>query len=163
MVKVALTQNDVQQAGETRPPKRRRRPLLRLTFLALLALAVAPSALTYSGRAHSLLARIRPQLAEAISFQTLQLHWWAPVEIRSLQILDLDDSEGQTSTTTNQTSALLQVRVVRSAQPLWRLVLDRGRNGRLTVVDPVVNLSSRDGRTNLQVTFQTQLIRLSSM
>ena len=157
MVKVALTQNDVQQAGETRPPKRRRRPLLRLTFLALLALAAAPSALTYSGKAHSLLAHFRPQLAEAISFQTLQLHWWAPVEIRSLQVLDLDESEGRTITTADQTSALLQVRVVTSAQPLWRLALDRGRNARLTVVDPVVNLSSRDGRTNLQVTFDKLL------
>jgi len=157
MVKVALTQENVEEAGQTKPPKRRRRPLFRLTLLALLAVAVAPSALTFSGQAHALLARFRPQLAEAISFHAIQLHWWAPVRIRSLQVLDLSAAKDQAKTAEQQLAPLLQVRVIASEQPLWRLVLDRGQNVQITLVDPVVHLSSQNDSTNLQVTLDKLL------
>ena len=153
MVKVALAQEAGEEPQQQRP-RRRRRPLLRLTMLLLLVIAAAPSALTYSGQAQTLLSRWKPELGAAISFQSLQLHWWAPIEIRSLKVLDLSTAEGDATTDRVSEPVLFQADVVATAQPLWKLVLERGREVRIRLSAPVAHLATRGETTNVQQTLE---------
>jgi hypothetical protein len=153
MVKVALAQEAGEEPQEPRP-RRRRRPLLRLTMLLLVVIAAAPSALTYSGQAQTLLSRWKPELGAAISFQSLQLHWWAPVEVRSLKVLDLSTADGEATTERVSEAILFQADVVATSQPLWKLVLERAREVRIRLTAPVAYLATRGETTNVQQTLE---------
>ncbi|MFM7056191.1 MAG: hypothetical protein ACKO2P_04635 [Planctomycetota bacterium] len=181
MVKVAIHQPDETETGSdavstavripqpilrTEPspaPPRRRRPLLKLLCLSILLVVAAPSAITLTGTARLLLDLAIPDVATAIQFEAVQLHWWSPVAISGLQLKDLSETAATTATTSDKsrnTAAqppLAEIRRVATRQPLWQLLLNGGRGTELDVIEPRVRLITARGGTNLQET----LTRLS--
>ena len=99
MVKVALAQTDGPETPKSpaqAPAKKKRRWGLKLFVLTLLLIAGAPSLLTVSGQAGSLLSRIHPELGKTVRFRNLKLHWWAPVELSEGMIPVADETLADT-------------------------------------------------------------------
>jgi hypothetical protein len=151
MVKVAI---DTTEAGESKPAKvpvrRKSRWLLKLTFLMTILVVAAPSLMTLSGQAPAVLKKVHPKLASAVSFRTLALHWWAPVELTQLKVRDLS----QTTETSEQahTPLLCEVEHVITVEPLWRIVLNAGRGTGIIVKSPRLNLIADERGTNIDRT-----------
>jgi hypothetical protein len=175
MVKVAIHQPDEFEApppvaevvaGNSRPTApaeypparpRRRYGLLKLLVLTILLAVAAPSLITVTGTAGLLLGLVAPKYAAAIQFEAVQLHWWSPAAISRLQLRDL--SEISTSAGSMEAGETIGTRpvlaeVLRAAtkQPLWQLLLNRGRGVEIEVFEPRLRLIATSERTNIEDT-----------
>jgi hypothetical protein len=158
MVKVAL---DETGSGTPEPktarkpvPRRKSRWLLKLTLFGGLLVGAAPSLISVSGVAPKILQKVNPRLAEAASFGQLKLHWWAPVEIRNVKLLDLSPAQANTEDPTAQIEkpVLCTVEQVTTSEPLWRIALNMGRGTGVTLKSPRLLLMTDDSGTNIERT-----------
>jgi hypothetical protein len=172
MVKVAIHQPDETEsvatvvAGKSHPGNpadappaklRRRCFLLKLVLLTVSLVVAAPSLITLTGTAGLLLGLIAPNYAAAIEFDAVQLHWWSPAAISRLQLRDLSElsqSSGATEAGDAGISRPILAEVLRAAtkQPLWQLLLNRGRGVQVEVLEPRLRLIAASESTNLQQT-----------
>ncbi len=148
----------------TGPVTSRRRWSFRLLLLAFAVLALLPTALSIFGAVPELLKRVSPQLADALQFRTISLHWWAPVEVTDLQLRDLSPPDGADaepapgrSTTAADVPALegtplLRVSRIRTREPLWKIVANLGAGTSLELQQPQILLVADESGTNLQRT-----------
>ncbi len=154
MVKVALAQTDGPETPKSpaqAPVKKKRRWGLKLFVLTLLLIAGAPSLLTVSGQAGSLLSRIHPELGKTVRFRNLKLHWWAPVEVSEVQVIDRSTMAPEAEDKTSQ-PVLADASTVVTKEPLWQIVMNAGRGTGLTVKEPRVRFIVRDGVSNVDET-----------
>lgn len=136
------------KSKENETPKPNRR-WVRLLFLFGVAVLAAPSLLSVSGKHSAVLKFVNPRLADAIEYQTISSHWWSPLEIRNLEVRDLSVEQSDDSAAAVY---LAKIRSVKSVQPLWKLALSRGNNAEFVIDQPVVNLSVKEGQTNVEET-----------
>lgn len=166
MVKVALDETGA-GGSENKParkvaPRRKSRWFLKLTVLGGLALVAAPSLLTVSGVTPTIIQKLHPKLASATSFQQLKLHWWAPVEVSNVQMLDLSpmavlDEPGAAI----ERPVLCSIEKVTTSEPLWRIALNLGRGTGVALKSPRLFLVADDNGTNVDRTV-TELFGTSS-
>lgn len=154
MVKVAIdtTGNEESAGSKPRPvlARRKSRWLLKFTMLMVLLIIAAPSLISFSGQAPVLLKKIHPKLAGAVSFKSVSLHWWAPVELQQLKVRDLSE----TGELANSGTALLLCKVERvtTVEPLWRIALNAGRGTGIVVKSPRLSLVADERGTNIDRT-----------
>lgn len=154
MVKVALAQTDGAEspkAPKTAPLKKKRRWGLKLFVLSLILLAGAPSLVSFSGQAGALLSTIHPELGKTVHFRKLNLHWWAPVELTGVQVIDRS-TMAPAGEDKNSQPVLADAATVFTKEPLWRIVLNGGRGTGLVVKEPRVRFIVCDGVSNLDET-----------
>ena len=109
-----------------------------------LILAVLPSVVTISGMQRTLLGLLRPQLADAVSFDSATLHWWAPIEIQGLKVADLSVEESDRT--------LLTAERLASRQTLLGVLWSQGKGCHFQVRQPVVDVIASGAGTNVQST-----------
>ena len=150
MVRVPLEeQSETERVVESAPRKRRsllRFPIRMLMLVTLLVL-LAPSLITWTGVAPTVLRQLAPQLADAVQFQSLTLHWWTPVEIRQLEVADLSGS-----VTEPREGRLLTVPRISTTQPLWQIAQMLGQGAEILIEDPELRLESSAEGSNLLTT-----------
>ncbi|MFO0976871.1 MAG: hypothetical protein U0996_10760 [Planctomycetaceae bacterium] len=154
MVKVALAQTDgadSPKAPKATLQKKKRRWGLKLFVLSVMLLAGAPSLLSISGQAGSVLSKIHPELGKTVRFRKLNLHWWAPVELSGVQVVDRSTMAPVAEDKTSQ-PVLADAATVITKEPLWQIVLNGGRGTGLVVREPRVRFIVRDGVSNLDET-----------
>ena len=137
---VAAQESDITEASSTTP---RRRWLRRLVVL-LLILAALPSLVTVSGTQRTLLGLVSPRLADAVSFDSAMLHWWAPIEISGLQVADLSVEESDRT--------LLTAERLVSRQTLLSVLWLQGEDCHFAIEKPVVDVIASETTTNVQAT-----------
>ena len=137
---VAAQKSDITEASSTSP---RRRWLRRLVVL-LLILAALPSLVTVSGTQRTLLGLVSPRLADAVSFDSAMLHWWAPIEISRLQVADLSVEESDRT--------LLTAERLVSRQTLLSVLWLQGEDCHFAIEKPVVDVIASETTTNVQAT-----------
>ncbi len=150
MVRVPLEeQSETERVVESAPRKRRSllRFPIRMLMLVTLFVLLAPSLITWTGVAPTVLRQLAPQLADAVQFQSLTLHWWTPVEIRQLEVADLSGS-----VTEPREGRLLTVPRISTAQPLWQIAQMLGRGAEILIEDPELRLESSAEGSNLLTT-----------
>ena len=153
MVKVAI--ESIGPADE--PPRRKSKPakksrwFLKLSTLLTLAIVAAPSVVSLTGSMPTVIRKINPKLADAVSFGSLKMHWWAPVEITSLRILDLSQPL-QPGALKSSAAILCEVEHITTVEPLWRIALNTGRGTGIVVKSPRLTLIADERGTNLERT-----------
>lgn len=158
MVKVALDEtgssNPEPKAARKPVPRRKSRWLLKLTLFGGIAIAAAPSLVTISGVAPQILKKIHPALAKATSFNQLNLHWWAPVELRDVKVLDLSRTQTDPSDPMAglEKPVLCTVEKVSTSEPLWRIAMNMGRGTGFTLKSPRMLLIADESGTNIDRT-----------
>lgn len=160
MVKVAIPDQAVKTPGKKPAPVRSSRWLMKLSGMVLVTIAAAPSVLTVTNSVPSVLRKMNPALADAMSFGSVKLHWWAPVEVTNLKVLDVSQSI-EPGTPTAKKPILAEVQQVRSVEPLWRIALNAGRGTGIIIKSPHLNLITDDQGSNLERTV-TQLFGAST-
>lgn len=134
----------------TAPPGRKpRRWKLRLGLFLLGLLAAAPTVLSLTGQTSALLAKLHPELGQALRFQHADLHWWLPIELREAQLRDLSGTESDDDA---EALPLLSVRRIRTIEPLWRVLWQRGQDITLELESPVLRLRADASGSNLEDT-----------
>jgi len=125
--------------------------LLKLSLLLTTAVAAAPSVLSLSGSLPALIKKANPKLGDAVSFSSVKMHWWAPVEITGLKVQDLSQplEPGAAKSTTPM---LCEVERVTTIEPLWRIALNAGRGTGVVVKSPRLILIAGEKGTNLDRT-----------
>jgi hypothetical protein len=146
---------DVPASVDVRPRGRNWTALKLFVLLVLLAVFL-PSLITVTGTAGLFLGLIAPRLSAALRFDAVQLHWWSPVAVSNLRMLDLSAGgviagAGNLSDTR---PVLFEVRRVASREPLWLLALNAGRGMRLDVVNPRGRLIASNSGTNFEETMK---------
>ena len=150
MVKVAIESTGEQSGKKTRPAKKSRW-MLKLFALLVPAFVAAPSVLSLTSSVPTVMKSVNPKLAKAVSFGSVKLHWWAPVEISSLRVLDLS-LPSETGTPGSKAPVLCEVERITTVEPLWRIVLNAGRGTGLVVKSPRLTLIADEQGTNLDRT-----------
>ncbi|MFN9718527.1 MAG: hypothetical protein ACK58L_07530, partial [Planctomycetota bacterium] len=158
MVKVALDETESGSSGkkpERQPATRRSsRWLMKLTFLGCLVVVFAPSLVTVSGMASAIVQKLHPELASAISFQRLKLHWWAPVEVSHVEVFDLSPEVALDEPGAGiERPVLCSIAKVSTSEPLWRIALNLGRGTGVVLKSPRLALVAGDNGTNFDRTF----------
>lgn len=161
------------EAEETAPevnrtPKVNRTPgrwWPRLLLLLVLALLLLPTGLSFSGQLPVVLQKIHPQLGGAVRFRKVNLHWWAPVDIQGVTVLDLSqgntDSEGQKKNrgSDSRDSAplepLAEVSRITTKEPLWKILFSQGRDVSIVLTEPKLKLVVDEHGSNLQKTIDS--------
>ena len=150
MVKVAIA--DMEKAEPKRPAKvRKSRWFLKLCVLLVIAIVAAPSVLSLTGSVPTVLRKVNPKLADAVSFGSVKLHWWAPVEISNLKVLDLSQPLDP-AMPRPKVPVLCEVEQMTTTEPLWRIALNTGRGTGIVVKSPRLTLIADDQGTNLDRT-----------
>ena len=121
----------------------RKRYRTLLLFLGLVLLT--PSAISWTGQADRVVSVLNPKLADSLQIGTAELHWWSPIRLSQVRLRD------QWSTDSDDTT-LVSIDAVESQKPLWKLALSGGRDCRITVTRPALNLKVDGQTTNLEVT-----------
>ncbi|MEJ7593274.1 MAG: hypothetical protein WKF77_17150 [Planctomycetaceae bacterium] len=153
MVKVAIGSTETTDEPRSRKPKaaKKSRLFLKLCALLMLAVVAAPSVLSLTGSVPTLIKKVNPKLADAVSIGSVKMHWWAPVEITSLKVLDLSQPR-QSGTPESKVPILCEVERITSVEPLWRIALNTGRGTGIIVKSPRLTLIADDHGTNLEHT-----------
>ncbi len=133
----------------TPKPARRRRWWPKLLLLVVTAVAVLPTVVSIFGFVPGVLQKVHPKLASAVHFQTIHLHWWAPVEIAGLKVVDLSSPSTDAST---DAIPLIQVSRLTTTQPLWKIMFHVGRGTSFILAEPKLNLVISEQGSNLQHT-----------
>ena len=163
-------------------PKVRRRWWPRILLLLIVVALLLPSGLSIFGQIPVILRKVHPKLASVVQFRTIHLHWWAPVEIHGLVVTDVtkapsqqqslasggDAGASEFSEQTNPISGemsisesnsgvgssgvLLSAEVVKSREPLWKILVQMGQGISVDLQRPVLNLSLDESGSNLQKT-----------
>ncbi len=149
MVKVAIDKSESEET-DSAPVRRKSRWKLKLFVLLLLTVAVAPSLLSYSGQVPAVLKKLHPGLAGAVKFQSVTLHWWAPVDVTRLKVRDL--SELNRNAVDSDSAFLCEAERITTLEPLWRIVLNGGRGTGIVVTSPRLNLIADESGTNIDRT-----------
>ena len=150
MVKVAIA--DMEKAEPKRSAKvRKSRWFLKLCVLLVIAIVAAPSVLSLTGSVPTVLRKVNPKLADAVSFGSVKLHWWAPVEISNLKVLDLSQPLDP-AMQRPKAPVLCEVEQITTTEPLWRIALNTGRGTGIVVKSPRLTLIADDQGTNLDRT-----------
>ncbi len=159
MVKVALDTLDKADPPESDPkgskPKRKQAPpksrwLLKLTLFLMAVGIAAPSLISLSGQAPTVIRKINPRLADAIAFRSLTMHWWAPLEISNLRVRDLSDQIADSKDSEGPT--LCEADRVTTIEPLWRIAMNAGRGTGVLVQNPRLMLIADEDGTNIDRT-----------
>ncbi len=154
MVKVALdTTNSTASPDpgvKSVPAPRQSRWVLKLLLLGILLVAAAPSLISVSGQAPSILMRFNSKLGKAVTFQRLKMHWWAPVEITGLKIRDLSDIPKDLSI--SDAPLLCEIERAVTMEPLWRIAMNAGRGTGVALKSPQLNLIADERGTNIDRT-----------
>ncbi len=151
MVKVAIPDQEQPEPTKKSKPVKKSLWFLKLTALLVTAAVAAPSAVSLTGSGQTVLKKLNPKLADAVSFGSVTLHWWAPVEITNLKILDLSQQLDR-GTPRSEVPVLCDVERIKTAEPLWRIVLNTGRGTGISVKSPRLKLIADDQGTNLDRT-----------
>jgi len=151
MVKVAIPDQEKPEPTKKSKPVKKSRWLLKLTALLATAVVAAPSVVCLTGSVQTVLKKVNPKLADAVSFGSVKLHWWAPVEITNLKVLDLSQPLVP-GTPRSDVPVLCEVERITTAEPLWRIVLNTGRGTGISVKSPRLTLIADDQGTNLDRT-----------
>lgn len=154
MVKVALdTTNSTASPDpgvKSVPAPRQSRWVLKLLLLVIALVAAAPSLISVSGQAPSILMRFNSKLGKAVTFQRLKMHWWAPVEITGLKIRDLSDIHKDLSI--SDAPLLCEIERAVTIEPLWRIAMNSGRGTGVALKSPHLNLIADERGTNIDRT-----------
>ncbi len=156
MVKVALDKLEQDEASGSEPkrkpvPRKSRSSwLVKLFLLGTVLVAAAPSLISLSGQAPALLSKVHPRLAQTVSFRSLTVHWWTPLEITDLKIRDLSNVDAEHPI--SEAPLLCEIERATTIEPLWRIALNAGRGTGLLVTSPKLNLNTDDQGTNLDRT-----------
>jgi len=154
MVKVKLDTDEPADETTAKPQSkktpRKSRWRLKLFLLLVLFVAIAPSVLTLSGQAVPVLKKLHPQLASAVSFRGLTLHWWAPVVVRDVSVQDL--STDGTEADGTEATPLCTVEEIRTTESLWQIAINAGRGTGISLRKPCVFLTTSDDSNNLEQT-----------
>ena len=153
----------------------RRRWWPGMLLVLVITVLLLPSALSIFGQVPVILKRVHPRLANIVSFRTIHLHWWAPVEISGLEVRDVttphnaDTPGGMNSfvedgspapdksvlpAKSEERHSLLVARTVRTQEPLWKIVARLGGGISYELIEPELNLILDDQGSNLQRTLQ---------
>ena len=124
---------------------------MRWVVFVFIAVLLAPTLLTVTGKHGAVLKLVQPRLETAVHYKGISSHWWAPVEIVDVQVKDLSVELGSDGA---EPIPLATAVSVSSVQPLWRLVLSGGNGAEFIVRQPVVNVAVHDGRTNVEDTLE---------
>ncbi len=153
MVKVAIGSTETADEPRSRKPKaaKKSRWFLKLCVLLMLAIVAAPSVLSLTGTLPTVMKKLNPKLADAVSFGSVKMHWWAPVEITSLKVSDLSLPR-QSGTPESNAPVLCEVERITTVEPLWRIALNAGRGTGIIVQSPRLTLIADDHGTNLDRT-----------
>ena len=153
MVKVAIGSTETADEPRSRKPKaaKKSRWFLKLCVLLMLAIVAAPSVLSLTGTLPTVMKKLNPKLADAVSFGSVKMHWWAPVEITSLKVSDLSLPR-QSGTPESNAPVLCEVERITTVEPLWRIALNAGRGTGIIVQSPRLTLITDDHGTNLDRT-----------
>lgn len=155
MVKVAIESTespDEQQGKKSKPkPAKKSRWFLKSFLLLIVFIVAAPSAVSLTGSVPVIMKKVNPKLANAVSFGSVKMHWWAPVEITSLKVLDLSQPI-QPDTPKSKTSVLCEIEHITTIEPLWRIALNSGRGTGIVVKSPRLTLIADERGTNLDRT-----------
>ena len=164
MVKVAIesTETPEEQAGRKSKPRREKKSrwFLKLAGLLIVTVVAAPSVLSLTGFVPTVIKKVNPKLADAVSFGSVKMHWWAPVEITRLKVLDLSQPL-QPETSTSTAAVLCEIERIATIEPLWRIALNSGRGTGIVVKSPRLTLIADDQGTNLDRTM-TELFGAST-
>ncbi|MDA1230316.1 MAG: hypothetical protein O2856_06040, partial [Planctomycetota bacterium] len=156
MVKVAFDPDESEQTIAEKPAakthqKKKSHGFLKLSLLTAVAVIAAPSVLSLTGSVPTLMKKANPKLADAVSFGSLKMHWWAPVEITNLKVLDLS-LPLEPGTIRSRAPLLCEVERVTTIEPLWRIALNAGRGTGVIVKSPRLTLIADAQGTNLDRT-----------
>ena len=155
MVKVAIesTETPDGQAGKKskRGSAKKSRWFLKLCVFLIVAIVAAPSVVSFTGSVPTIMTKVNPKLADAVSFGSVKMHWWAPVEITSLKVLDLSEPL-QPETSKSKAPVLCEIEHITTIEPLWRIALNSGRGTGIVVKSPRLTLIADDQGTNLDRT-----------
>jgi len=161
MVKVALDKLESAAAAsvqETKKPAPRKSGtgwLLKLILLMIMLVIAAPSLITVSGQAPALLSKIHPKLAQAVSFRTLKMHWWTPVELTQLKVRDLSQVDDDKPIT--EAPLLCEIERASTVEPLWRIAMNGGRGTGILIKSPQLTLIADEQGTNVERTVSALL------
>lgn len=155
MVKVAIEsmENPDDQSVKTSTPRpaKKSRWFLKLSVLLTVAIVVAPSVVSLTGSVPTIIRKFNPKLADAVSFGSVKMHWWAPVEITSLKVLDLSEPL-RSETPGSKAPFLCEIERIITIEPLWRIALNTGRGTGIVVKSPRLTLITDEQGTNLDRT-----------
>jgi hypothetical protein len=160
MVKVAIENAESDETPDTKKNQRTSRTakaakkshwFLKLCLILTTAAAAAPSVLSLTGSLPTLIKKVNPKLGDAVSFSSVKMHWWAPVEITSLKVQDLSRSP-EPGMAKSTAPMLCEVERVTTMEPLWRIALNAGRGTGVVVKSPRLILIADDKGTNLDRT-----------
>jgi len=155
MVKVAIesTETPDEQSGKKfKPyPAKKSRWFLKLCVLLIVAIVALPSVVSFTGSVPTIIEKVNPKLADAVSFGSVKMHWWAPVEITSLKVLDLSQPLHPEDPDSRAT-VLCEIERITTVEPLWRIVLNTGRGTGIVLKSPRLTLITEDHGTNLDRT-----------
>ncbi|MCA9048533.1 MAG: hypothetical protein KDA89_07380 [Planctomycetaceae bacterium] len=116
-------------------------------WLLVIAVVFLPTLLSATGQLTTLLKIVAPRAGDCVRFQTETIHWWSPVRLTDLSVRDVTQSAADEIPV-----PLMTAETVRTAEPLWQVLTASGRGIHVTIQRPVVNLRTRDGRTNVEET-----------
>jgi hypothetical protein len=153
MVKVAFgsTESADTQSSRKSKPAKKSRWLLKLWLLLIIAIVAAPSVVSLTGSMPTLIKKVHPKLAQAVSFGSVNMHWWAPVEVANFKLQDLSQSCSGSTPGINA-SLLCEAENIITIEPLWRIVLNGGRGTGVVVKSPKLNLITNEQETNIDRT-----------
>ncbi len=153
MVKVAFDSPESADGQPTRKtkPAKKSRWFLRLSLLSVIAIAAAPSILSLTSSMPTVIRRVHPKLANAVSFGSVKMHWWSPVEVTDFKLLDLSPSE-VVVTSGGSAPVLCEAERITTIEPLWRIALNGGRGTGVVVKSPRVNLIADEQGSNIDRT-----------
>jgi hypothetical protein len=146
MAKVELPER---KSPAKRPPRRWK---LRAALLVLVVVSLAPSVVSLTGHTRTILEKLNPQLAAAVQFRSTELHWWSAIELRDVTVADLSETTHVDSDVT--AANLFEAARIRTHEPLWQVVLQRGRDLTVSLESPVLHLSADSTGNNVQRTLE---------
>lgn len=153
MVKVAFESTEAAdiQPSRNKKPAKRSRWFLKFSMLLIIAVVAAPSVLSLSGSLPMVMRKVHPKLGTAVTFDSVRMHWWSPVEVSHFKLLDL--SQPQVAGTEGVNAPILcEADLIITAEPLWRIALNVGRGTGVVLKSPRVNLIADDQGTNIDRT-----------
>lgn len=142
-MKTSAESQAVDESASDDSSRRSWRQRFKRLALLLTLVAALPSLIGLTGQTSRVIGLVSPELGRATRIGAATLHFWQPLELRDVEIED-------PTTTSDQTTGLLKVALVRSREPFWKIVLSGARGVHFEVDDVRVNLMVRDGRTNLE-------------
>ena len=153
MVKVAIEESESAETQST-PVRRKSWWKLKLVVVLLIVIAAAPSIVSLSGLTPALLRKVHPKLASAVTFRSVTMHWWAPVEVMQLKVRDLSEPSANT---VPAEPLLCEIERISTVEPLWRILLNGGRGTGIVVKSPRLNLITDERGTNVDRTLKVIL------